>query len=61
LAGRGIELAPRQCPRREIIVAPQPKKIQFRQERHLRLMVITLLEKFGVEYDPQYIFKTGEE
>ena len=22
---------------------------------------VALLEKFGVEYDPQYIFKTGEE
>ena len=30
-------------------------KKSFREE------YITLLEKFGVEYDPQYIFKTGEE
>jgi REP element-mobilizing transposase RayT len=36
----------------------QPKhhaKKSFREE------YLTLLEKFGVEYDPQYIFKTGEE
>jgi len=30
-------------------------KKSFREE------YLTLLEKFGVEYDPQYIFKTGEE
>jgi hypothetical protein len=30
-------------------------KKSFREE------YLTLLEKFGVEYDPQYIFKTGVE
>jgi REP element-mobilizing transposase RayT len=30
-------------------------KKSFREE------YLTLLEKFGVEYDPQYLFKTGEE
>ncbi len=36
------------------------------QERHhatksFREEYVSMLEKFGVEYDPRYIFKTGEE
>jgi putative transposase len=39
--------------------------IENQQKHHatksFREEYVALLEKFGVEYDPQYIFKTGEE
>ena len=39
--------------------------IENQQKHHTRQTFreeyVALLEKFGVEYDPQYIFKTGEK
>jgi len=39
--------------------------IENQQKHHARKSFreeyVTLLEEFGVEYDPRYIFKTGEE